>query len=123
MPRNISFSMTTQQIRDKSKTVTRRRGWANLQLKTKLIACVKCMGLKKGQQIERIGLIEVLDVKREALGELLKEPYGSEEARKEGFPELTGEQFAKKFIADQGGDLNQIVTRIEFKHIREEASQ
>lgn len=27
MPRNMSFALTTSQIRDRSKTVTRRFGW------------------------------------------------------------------------------------------------
>ena len=47
MPRNMSFSMTTEAIRDRSKTVTRRLGWSFLQPGDLLWAVEKGMGLKK----------------------------------------------------------------------------
>jgi len=46
MPRNISFALTTKQIRNRSKTVTRRLGWLHIKKGDVLNACVKCMGLK-----------------------------------------------------------------------------
>lgn len=62
MPRNISFALTTEQIRNRTKTVTRRLGWKNLKVGQVLNACVKCMGLKPGEQIQRLGQIRVVDV-------------------------------------------------------------
>lgn len=48
MPRNISFAMTTGQVRRREKTVTRRMGFQYLELGEILNACVKCQGLKPG---------------------------------------------------------------------------
>lgn len=61
MPRNISFALTTDQIRDRTKTVTRRKGWKFLKAGDTLNACVKCMGLRPGEQIERLAIIRVVD--------------------------------------------------------------
>ena len=53
MPRNMSFSLTTDQVRNRTKTVTRRLGWWKnkhgkrlLQVGDIVNACVKCMGLQ-----------------------------------------------------------------------------
>jgi hypothetical protein len=56
--RLISFSLTTRQVRDGSKTVTRRLGWADLKPGERLQACVKCMGIPKGGHVEKIRVIE-----------------------------------------------------------------
>jgi len=49
--RNMSFFLTTDQIRNKTKTVTRRDGWLFLKPGDIVQACVKCQGLKKGEKI------------------------------------------------------------------------
>lgn len=49
--RNMSFMLTTAQIRDRSKTVTRRLGWWNLRVGDVVMACEKCQGLGKGGKI------------------------------------------------------------------------
>lgn len=68
--RNMSFSMTTEQVRNKTKTVTRRFGWWNLKPGTKLWAVEKSQGLKKGEKIKRISQIEVVSVRAEKLQEI-----------------------------------------------------
>lgn len=85
MPRNISFLLTTDQFRKRTKTVTRRLKWLNVKVGDKLMGCVKCQGIKPGEQIERLGLIVVTDVRRERLDCMLEEPYGSTEAILEGY--------------------------------------
>ena len=67
MPRNISFAMTTQQVQDRTKDVTRRFGWWFLKPGDKLCGVKKAMGLKKGEQIERLCNIEVVSVRSEPL--------------------------------------------------------
>lgn len=55
--RNISFSLTEEQFLDDSKSVTRRLGCAFLKPGDRLMACRKCMGLKMGEKIVRLGEI------------------------------------------------------------------
>jgi len=111
MPRNMSFSLTTQQIRDRSKTVTRRLGWRNLKTGDVLNACVKCMGLRPGESIERICQIRVVDVRREPLHTITME-----DVRREGFNEPTLD-FVARFCRHMGGHWSQTVTRIEFEYV------
>ena len=63
--RNMSFMLTTAQIRAGTKTVTRRLGWKFLKPGDRLMACVKCQGLGKGGKIEKIREIEVVSVRQE----------------------------------------------------------
>lgn len=66
--RNMSFALTTDQVRQQTKTVTRRLGWKTLKPDTLIQPVVKGMGLKKGETVERIGgPIRVLNVRREPL--------------------------------------------------------
>lgn len=123
MPRNISFALTTAQIRDRSKTVTRRKGWKFLKVGDVLNGCVKCMGLKLGERIERLGQIRVTDVRQESLQVLTdNRTYGRKEAKREGFPKLRGHDFALMFCQHMGGSMDQEVTRIEFEYIDEATS-
>lgn len=111
MPRNMSFALTTQQIKDRTKTVTRRKGWARLHAGAIVNACVKCMGLRKGQKPERLGLIEIVSVRREPLSAI-----DADDVRREGF-DMTPAEFVDMFCRHMGGDRNQVVTRIEFKYL------
>ena len=56
--RNMSFYHTTEQIRNRSKTVTRRLGWAFLKPGDRVRAIVKGRGLKKGQKVEPLAGLE-----------------------------------------------------------------
>lgn len=114
MPRNISFALTTDQIRNRTKTVTRRLGWKNLKAGDVLNACVKCMGLKKGEKPERLGQIRVVDVRREPLDG----PYSMRESIREGFA-FSWPEFVAMFCEHMGGDPSQEVTRIEFEYLDE----
>ena len=67
MPRNMSFMLTTDQLRAGTKDVTRRLGWWFLKPGDLVWACEKCMGLKKGQKVKRLRLIRVLKTNAERL--------------------------------------------------------
>lgn len=119
MPRNMSFALTTDQIRNRTKTVTRRKGWRFLRPGDVLNACGKCMGLKPGEKITRLDQIRVVSVWREALSLIRSEDAGTSS---EGFPEMSPDEFIAMFCEHMGGHENQVVTRIEFEYLAEEAS-
>lgn len=121
--RNISFSLTTEQFKARTKTVTRRLGWLFLIEGDELMACEKCMGLKKGEQIVRLGRIRVVSVQRNALWRLKAyRAYGTAEAEREGFPDLTGAMFVALFCKHMKCTPETIVTRIEFEYLDKEQS-
>jgi hypothetical protein len=116
--RNISFSMTTEQFKARTKTVTRRLGWATLGPGDVLMGCLKCMGLKPGQKIERLGAIRVKSVRREPLSEMTKRPaYGRSECRREGFHGMEPENFVAMFCDSHACEPKTIVTRIEYEYV------
>jgi hypothetical protein len=53
MPRNMSFMLTTEQVRNQTKDVTRRLKWLFLKSGDILNAVVKGIGLKKGETVKR----------------------------------------------------------------------
>jgi hypothetical protein len=112
--RNMSFALTTPQVLDRSKTVTRRLGWTFLQPGDRLRAVKKGMGLKKGEHPEHLGVLEVVDVTREGLMEGLSQS----DVMREGFPSMSPHQFADMFIQHHPGcNWKTKVTRILFKYL------
>jgi len=119
--RNMSFMLTTEQMRDESKDVTRRLGWWNLKPGDIVMACVKCQGLGKGGKIQRIHPIEIVSVMPELLVHIIVMPYRGtgkrSEMEREGFPEFVEEwQFTTMFAEKMKCNLATTVNRIEFKH-------
>lgn len=113
MPRLMSVAYTEQAVRDRSKTVTRRKGWTNLVPGERLTLCRKVMGRKRGEPLVRIVDVEVVSVRREPL-ELITD----EEVAREGFPGMSPEEFTRRFFIEpqkiQPADL---VTRIEWTYV------
>jgi hypothetical protein len=113
MPRNIAMKLTQAQILDQTKTVTRRCGWQRLKPGTILQPVVQSMGLKKGQQVERIGgPIEVTGIWREPLGAITQA-----EVIAEGFPQMNPAEFVRFFCASMNCDAATEVTRIGFRYL------
>jgi len=112
MPRNISFSMTTEQVRRREKTVTRRIGWAFLKPGDVLQAVEKAQGLKKGEKVVRICEIVVESTRWEPLAKITKEDCG-----REGFPEMSPDQFIDMFCRANNWKPSLDVNRIEFTYI------
>lgn len=118
--RNISFMLTTRQIRDRTKDVTRRLGWLNLKVGERLQGCEKCQGRRPGEPLVKLAVIEVVSVRREWIGQLCADPaYGVEECRREGFPEMAPRAFVDFFIDSHRPHCKpgSHVTRIEFRYV------
>lgn len=92
--RLMSFALTTAQLLDGSKTVTRRVGWANLKPGDRLKAVRKAMGLRPGEKVDVLAEFEVVSVRRERLDFINKA-----DCIAEGFPHLTPRQFVEMFCS------------------------
>ncbi len=112
MPRNMSFALTTEQFNNRTKTVTRRAGWQFLKAGDVVQGCKKCMGLKPGEKLERLGLIRIIDVRREPLDAIKKD-----DVIREGFPDYTVSSFVLMFCLHMKGGPGQFVTRIEYEYL------
>jgi len=112
MPRNMSFSITTEQMYLKTKSVTRRLGWADLKPYTELRAVEKAMGLKKGDKIKRICRIWVFSNTQEKLNDITQD-----EVIREGFPNMTPDEFINMFCKHNKCKRDQVINRIEFEII------
>ncbi len=109
--------LTKAQILNRTKTVTRRLGWNGLRTGTRLQAVEKGQGLKKGESINKLCQIVVVEIRHEPLSAMDCLGYGTVEAIKEGFPNLTGKQFVEMFCREMKCKPETIVTRIEFKYV------
>jgi hypothetical protein len=118
VPRQISFFLTTPQFVARTKDVTRRVGWAALAAGETLQAVRQAQGLKKGEKVEKLGLILVRDVRREPLRRLTDEPrYGRIETDREGFPEMSPAEFVAFFCRTHRVFPQRLVTRIEYERL------
>lgn len=120
--RNMSFALTTAQVRSGTKTVTRRMGWMFLKRGDLVRPVVKSQGLKRGEKAEVIrGPLRIVSVRREALDRMLDESrYGLMECAREGFaddPVLCRPQdYIEFFCRTHGCGPQDLVTRIEFEY-------
>lgn len=121
--RNMSFMLTTEQVRSQTKTVTRRNGWRNAKAGDRICAVEKSQGLGKGGKIKRLCEIEIIDVRQEPLRRMTDEPeYGFAECNKEGFPFGHRYGWPSEFVAffcgsHRGVTPDSEITRIEFKYL------
>lgn len=79
-----------------------------------LNACVKCIGLKPGEKIEKITTIRVLDVRRVPLWNI-----SMADVEREGFPGKSPEWFIEMFMREMKVEPSTEVTRIEFEYLDE----
>lgn len=114
MPRNMSFMLTTEQFRNRTKTVTRRNGWKFLKPGDIVCAVEKSQGLKRGETVKRLGLIRIVSVRREPLNHITKQ-----DCIDEGFPDWSPQQFVRFYADHNRIDIWEPVTRIEFEYIDE----
>jgi hypothetical protein len=117
--RNMSFALTTPQVRAGTKDVTRRVGWRHLNAGDLIQPVVKGMGLRPGEKVERIGgPVRVLSVQRELLHAIARYPNeGMTETRREGFPDMRPQEFIAMFCGSHRGCTPETeITRIEFSY-------
>lgn len=110
--RNMSFAMTTTQFLDGTKDVTRRFGWWFLKPGDRLCAVEKAMGLKKGEKMTRLGVIEVVSVRAEPLNAITQD-----DMPREGFPNFTPEYFVDMLQDHYECEPDAPINRIEFKRV------
>ena len=116
--RYISFALTPDQVERQIKTVTRRTGWATAKVGQVLRPARKCQGIKKGEKVQPLGTspIRLVRIDREWMSDFLNRPDAAEECAREGFPDMTPQEFYGFFMrthhAADADDL--LVTRLEF---------
>ena len=115
MPRLMSVSLTDQQVRDRTKTVTRRTGWRMLRVGDQLTLCKKVMGRRRDEPLDRIADVEVTSIRRERL-----DAVTSGDVTAEGFPGMTPGEFTAFFCSTHRGCTPQTeITRIQWRYIGE----
>jgi len=111
--RNISFMLTKEQIRNETKTVTRRNGWDFLKFGESLQPVEKAQGLKKGEKVKKLGPpIQVRDIRKERLDAITPA-----DCALEGFPDMTPADFVAMYCKANKCKPETIVTRIEFFYL------
>ncbi len=110
--RNMSFMLTTEQTKNRSKTVTRRLGWKFLKPGDQVMAVEKSQGLKKGEKIKRICVLVIISNTPEMLCKITPA-----EVTMEGFPGKSPEWFIDMFCRSHKNCTPETyVNRIEFKY-------
>lgn len=110
---NMSFALTTRQVRARQKTVTRRSGRRRYRVGQVIQPIVKGQGIPKGGHVEKIGgPIRIVDVRRERLDAIT-----AADVVLEGFPGMTPAEFVALYQNANGGSGRQIVTRIQFEYL------
>jgi hypothetical protein len=117
--RNMSFAITTAQIMDETKTVTRRNGWENLKVGEIFQAIEKGQGLKRGERVNRLKVLQCVGNRRERLYKMIKDKaYGQAEMIKEGFPDMGPMEFISMYCnANKGTHPGDEVSRVEFRYL------
>ena len=95
----MSCSMTVDQVRDESKTETRRDvdTWKNLKPGDRLLLIEKGMGLKKGEKQRVLAEVEVTEVDVVPLWDI-----DEDGCKAEGFPNMTPGEFCKFWMDGHG---------------------
>lgn len=119
MPRLMSVAYTEDAVRNRTKTVTRRKGWTFLKPGDRLTLCRKVMGRKPGEPLVRVAEVEVVSVEREKLSRIFLRPnYGVGEMILEGFRGLDPVEFVRTyFVEAQKMNAHDYVTRVEWRYL------
>ena len=104
--------MTTDQIKARTKTVTRRFGWWFLTPGDVVRGVEKAMGLKKGEKIKPLAMVRIVSTGAEPLSAITQD-----DVIKEGFPDWTPEQFIQMLVDHYKVDPDATVNRIEFEYL------
>lgn len=122
----MSVAFTEQAVRERRKTVTRRKGWwvdkrgrRLLLCGDRLTLCRKVMGRKPGEPLVRIAEVEVVAIRREPLCAIAGDPsdLGAAELAREGFTDIDADEFMLRYFTPQGIGPMDDVTRIEWRYL------
>jgi hypothetical protein len=108
----MSFSLTTEQVRRRKKTVTRRNGWWFLKPGDIINAVEKGIGLKKGKKVKRIYQVRIVSTRAEPLYLIT-----NDEVEREGFPNMCKWEFIKMYKKHNKCFSFDTVNRIRFEYI------
>ena len=108
----MSVSFTEDQVRARTKTVTRRLGWQFLKPGDRLTLCRKVMGRKPGEPLVRLAEVRVVSVRRERLDAIT-----DDDTVREGFPDWTPSHFVLFFMRHMRCASDALVTRIEWEYL------
>lgn len=119
MARLMSVAFTEAAVRERRKTVTRRKGWTFLKPGDRLTLCRKVMGRRNGEPLVRVAEVEVVSVCREHLHNMTLDPtYGRKEVELEGCAPMSPEDFVYQYFEHkQGIPRNTEITRIEWRYV------
>lgn len=104
--------LTTEQFRNQTKTVTRRLVWKFLKPGDVLNGCEKCQGLKKGDKMQKLGQIRIISTDWQPLRNIT-----AEDVRREGFPDMSPDDFVAFFCKHNRVTPDVLVNRIEFEYL------
>ena len=118
--RNMSFSKTVEQMRARTKTVTRRYGWWFLKPGDRVQAVEKAIGLKKGEKVKKICVIEIISSHGEKLENITRD-----ECVREGFPSFSPSELIDLIVSMRPrrrhdpyrAPIDEPVNRIEFRYV------
>ena len=114
--RNISFALTQEQILNRTKTETRRldlKGhYLSMPAGTQLRGVNKCMGFKKGEKPIQLAIIELVNVFQLPLSFVT-----DEDVKREGFPNMTRDDFIAMFCSHMKSAPTDYVTVLRFKYV------
>lgn len=117
--RLLSVALTEQQVRERTKTVTRRLGWLPGKMVNpgdRLCLVRKAMGRKRSdgtvEPLVRLATVSVVAAHRERLDTIT-----ADDVAREGFPDWTPSEFVEFFTKSMRCQPDDMVTRIEFRYI------
>ena len=117
MPRRMSCSMTIEQVRSRTKTVTRRATstWQSLEPGDSLVLIEKGMGLPKGAKQVELATVEIVSVTVEPL-----DAIDYVDCVREGFPHMNPDEFKAFWLKGHGhaSDATGVTCRrIEWRYL------
>lgn len=108
----MSFTMTSAQIKTRTKTVTRRFGWWFLKTGDIVCAVEKVRGLGKGEKVKRLAVLRIISVREEPLLCVTES-----DCYMEGYPLLSALEFIEMIKKHYKCKDTDIINRIEFEYI------
>lgn len=113
--RLMSFHLTANQVRARTKTVTRRLGWRHARPGDRYLAVVKARGVPVAKR-EVLAVIEVVEVYQEVLADMCPT-----DVAREGFPGKTRRWFVDHFCRNMRCKPTDFVTTIRFRYVENAA--